>query len=52
MRKYLRAIARANMEREGVKRINKRRYMVNPRTGMVEKMPSFFAENWRKYAAR
>lgn len=39
MRNCYRSLARANMEREGIKRINKPR-----------KRGSFFARNWRQYA--
>lgn len=45
MRKYLRSMARANMERAGVRKMNKARYTV--RNGMVVKLPSYFATNWR-----
>lgn len=44
MRKYLRSIARANMKRAGIQRINK------PRVNMKGiRVKSYFAENWRKY---
>ena len=43
MRKYLRSIARAKMEREGVKHINKPRRDIRG-----YKTDSYFAENWRK----
>ena len=48
MRKLLRSIARANMQRKGVQHINK------PRRGVqdgkqTEVVTSYFAENWRKY---
>lgn len=44
MRKYARAVARANMEREGIQNINRHgRYL--GRT-----VPSLFSKNWRKYA--
>lgn len=49
MRRYLRAIARANMEREGIQHINKTRHVINHITGRPTILPSFFAENWRKY---
>lgn len=38
MRKYLRAIARANMKLEGLQRVNKPRGR------------SFFSKHWREYA--
>lgn len=44
MRKLLRSIARANMQKQGVPHINKPKR--NPKSG---KEPSYFAENWRKY---
>ena len=47
MRKYLRAIARANMKRAGIQKMNKPRYTTN--NGMIVKAPSYFAENWRKW---
>lgn len=43
MRKYLRAIARAKMERAGVVHINKPRRDIRG-----YKTDSYFAENWRK----
>lgn len=43
MRKYLRSIARAKMERAGVVHINKPRRDIR---GF--KADSYFAENWRK----
>lgn len=49
MRKLKRSIARANMERAGIKHINKRKTGVNPISGMPVIFPSFFADNWRKY---
>lgn len=44
MRKLLRSMARSNMERAGMKHINKH--------GMFRehKLPSVFAREWRKYA--
>lgn len=48
MRKYLRARARARMKADGIQHINRKH--VDPRTGK-RCPPSFFAENWRKYAA-
>ncbi len=52
MRKYKRRIARARMEKEGIQHINKRRYSRNPITGAPVVLPSFFADNWRKYSSR
>ena len=39
MRRFLRRLARANMERAGVKKINKKHADGS----------SFFSENWRKW---
>lgn len=39
------------MEREGIRHKNKKRYSFNPFTGRPTKLPSFFAENWRKYSS-
>ncbi len=49
MRKILRNIARANMRKAGMKHINKRNTVLNPRTGMPERMPSLFAQRWREF---
>ena len=49
MRKYLRAMARANMKRAGIQKMNKKRYGIHPATGVPTKYPSYFAENWRKW---
>lgn len=49
MRKILRNIARANMRKAGMKRINKRSTILNPRTGMPERLPSLFAQRWREF---
>lgn len=44
MRKHLRAIAKANMEREGIQHFNR------PRADMLgNRAPSIFASNWQKY---
>lgn len=48
MRKLLRAIARANMKKEGIQHI-KRKTIVMSKTGQPVKAPSYFADNWRKY---
>ncbi|MBQ9228816.1 MAG: hypothetical protein IJ168_08305 [Eubacterium sp.] len=46
MRKYKRAIARKRMEKEGIRRINRKtRLHKNAAPGK-----SYFAENWREYA--
>jgi hypothetical protein len=45
MRKYYRSMARYRMQRAGIQRMNRKRG-----TGGDKK--SFFAENWREYAAR
>lgn len=46
-RKSARRIARAKMQKAGLRRVNKARY--NER-GMI--LPSFFSQHWREYAAR
>lgn len=43
MRKYLRAIARYNMEKQGVQHINKREMHGK------KKEKSYFAESWKMY---
>lgn len=48
MRKYKRSVARARMRADGIQHINRKH--LNPKTGRRD-LPSFFAENWRKYAA-
>lgn len=48
-RKYLRRKAHHAMEVAGIEKLNKPRTVINPRTGMIETIPSKFAENWRKY---
>lgn len=50
MRKHARAIARANMKRAGIQKMNKKRYYIHEKTGQPVQVPSFFAENWRKWA--
>lgn len=47
MRKLLRSVARANMKRAGIQKMNKARYTI--KNGMVTKLPSYFAENWRAW---
>ena len=49
MRKVLRNIARANMRKAGMKQVDKRRYGINPSTGMPVRLPSTFAAQWPKY---
>lgn len=49
MRKLKRSIARARMKAEGIRHMNKVRHAVNPITRRPETLPSYFAENWRKY---
>lgn len=48
MRKYMRAIARARMQEQGIERLNK---SVIIKEG--KKLPgrSFFARNWRKFVS-
>lgn len=49
MRKYLRAKARAAMLRRGIQRMNRRKTVVNPLTGILSKTDSFFSRHWREY---
>lgn len=51
MRSLKHSIARAAMKAAGITRINKRQVSIDPRTGHPVKQPSFFAQNWRKYAS-
>lgn len=48
MRELLRAKARAKMRKKGIVHMNKPRYGV--RSGMVMKLPSYFADHWREFA--
>lgn len=50
MRKLKRSIARARMEKEGIRHINKKRHTRDPFSGRPVIQPSFFAENWREYS--
>lgn len=50
MRKLRRSIARARMKKEGIRHMNKKRHSINPLTGRPTILPSYFAENWRKYS--
>lgn len=47
MRKYLRAMARAKMEKAGLRHINKPMIMVQG--GVVMKGPSYFSRRWREW---
>lgn len=38
------------MEKAGVQHINKKRQGAHPITGRPVVIPSFFAQNWRKYS--
>ena len=49
MRELLRSIAKASMKRRGVTRINKQQ--VRYSNGKLVRLPSYFAQNWRKEAA-
>ena len=49
MRKLKRSIARARMRAEGIRHMNKTRHVINPVTHRPQTLPSYFAENWRKY---
>jgi len=48
MRKLLRSIARHNMKKAGIQRMNKRP-MVKGKSGMMERADSFFSQHWREY---
>ncbi len=48
MRKYLRRIARVNMQKQGIQHINRKKIVKNPITGEILK-PSYFSEHWREY---
>ena len=50
MRKLRRSIARAKMKKEGIRHMNKVRHSTDPITGRPVTLPSYFAENWRKYS--
>lgn len=49
MRSIYRSIAKASMERRNVKHKNKPRFVIED--GVAKKLPSYFAENWRREAA-
>lgn len=49
MRKLMRNIARANMRRAGVHKMNKQRYSYNPVTKKMAPVGSYFAQNWRDW---
>jgi len=49
MRKLLRSIAKANMEKEGIQHMNRKIITISHATGRPVKNPSYFATNWRKY---
>lgn len=51
MRKLLRQISHANMKRQGIQHPNKR-FMGTGKSGMPEKLPSFFSEHWREWAKK
>lgn len=51
-RKIRRASAKKNMEDAGITKICKPRFVINPKTGMIDKIGSILAENWRKYATQ
>lgn len=48
MRKHLRAIARAKMQKDGIERINKKLPVYDER-GRVTGYKSFFSTHWRRY---
>ena len=47
-RKIARNVARARMRKQGIVHPNKPRYTV--RHGMLEKLDSYFASNWRRFS--
>ena len=49
MRKLRRSIARAKMKKEGIRHMNKVRHTTDL-LGRPITLPSYFAENWRKYS--
>lgn len=49
MRKLLRSMARANMKRAGIRKMNKMRYTYDARIGKFIPVGSYFSENWRKW---
>lgn len=49
-RKIARNVARSRMKKNGIAHPNKARYAI--RSGMIAKLPSYFAANWRKVAAK
>lgn len=50
MRKYLRGIAKANMERAGIKGANKQQSIVKLPNGKLERVnQSKFSREWTKY---
>lgn len=49
MRKYLRRIARAKMKKDGIQRMNKRLWFLNPKTETMERLNSYFSMHWREY---
>lgn len=50
MRKYLRSIARAKMQKEGIQHINRKPKTYNYKTKQIENGKSYFATHWREYA--
>lgn len=50
LRKLARSVAHYRMRIEGIQKPNKRHMAINPRSGMLERMPSYFSEHWREYA--
>jgi len=48
MRKLLRSIARENMKKAGIEKINKKKPQKDAKGGTIKK--SIFSEHWRKYA--
>lgn len=49
MRELLRSKARAAMTAKGYTRLNKPGYGIDPKTGQPVKIPSIFAQYWRKF---
>lgn len=49
MRKLLRSMARANMKRAGIQKMNKMRYSWDPNIKKFVPVGSYFANNWRAW---
>lgn len=49
MRKLKRSIARHKMVKFGIQKMNKRKWGFMPGSRVPSKLPSYFAENWRRF---